>query len=339
MAGITHLEQFQQPALQALVDITAQEAPLTLADEFLPTVQTFDRKFAYDIIENNNFIAEYMGYGAEPPVVDRNVLASRAGEIAYFGLKHIMTYEELQALNEARNDAEHSAAIDATTVTSVDLVKGALKLIQLAKMEALTKGRFEATGNIKVAFNYGIPTANKVVWNTGADLNTDTFDVVGALLTEVGKYSDLNGQNPDVMWVSREIMARLLKNKTIIAEAGREITATRVNNQQLNGVLDAYGLPPIKVIQERTMAYKDNFTGARVVKEFMPSNRIVMLGKGRGNEYKLGPTLENEFKPGIFMEAYDKKEPIQSIIRTVGAGFPILETPSLVHHIDAFTPA
>ncbi|MCK1982224.1 MULTISPECIES: major capsid protein [Peribacillus] len=339
MAGITHLEEFQKPALQALVDITTEEAPLSIADEFIPTVTTFNRRFAYDIIENNNFIAEYMGYGAEPPVVDRNAIASKAGEIAYFGLKHIMTYEELQALNEARNDAEHRAAIDATTVTSVDLVKGSLKLIQLAKMEALTKGRFEAQGNIKVAFNYDIPAENKKVWTTGADLDTVDFDVVGGLMAEVDKYVALNGQLPEVMWISREIQARLLRNQTIIAEAGRESTATRVSVEQLNGVLDTYGLPPIRVIQERTTSYKDNFTGQKVVKEFMPANRIVMLGKGRGNEYKLGPTLENNFKPGIYMDAYDKKEPIQSVIRTVGAGFPILETPSLIHHIDAFTIA
>ncbi|MGE7650488.1 major capsid protein [Peribacillus frigoritolerans] len=339
MAGITHLEEFQKPALQALVDITTEEAPLTIADEFIPTVTTYNRRFAYDIIENNNFIAEYMGYGAEPPVVDRNVIASKAGEIAYFGLKHILTYEELQALNEARNDAEHRAAIDSTTVTSVDLVKGSLKLIQLAKMEALTKGRFEATGNVKVAFNYDIPAENKKIWTTGADLDTVDFDVVGGLMAEVDKYVALNGQLPEVMWISREIQARLLRNQTIIAEAGRESTATRVSVEQLNGVLDTYGLPPIRVIQERTTAYKDNFTGQRVVKEFMPANRIVMLGKGRGNEYKLGPTLENNFQPGIFMDAYDKKEPIQSVIRTVGAGFPVLETPSLIHHIDAFTIA
>lgn len=338
MAGITHLKQFQKPALRGLVDQTMAEAPLTLADRFLPTETTFDRRFAYDIIKNNSFVAEYIGYGAEPPVVDRNALASKSGEIAYFGLKHILTYEELQSINEYRSDEEHAAMIDKLTVKAVDLLNGSRKLINLAKMEALTKGRFEPAGNIKVGFTYEIPAENKVAWTAGSDLNTASFDVIGALMTEVDKYVAANGKTPDVMWISRELNAKLLRNANIIVEAGRPSGSTRVSQEELDAVLTSFDLPPIQVIGERKTTWKDTYTDALITREFMPVNRIVMLSEGAG-EYLLGPTLENDFKPGLFMEAYDKKEPIQSVIRTVGAGFPILEKPSLVHHIDAYTPA
>jgi len=338
MAGITHLEQFQEPALRALVDLTAEEAPITLADQFLPTEQTYNRRFAYDIIQNSSFVAEYMGYGAEPPVVDRNVLAAKSGEIAYFGLKHILTYEELQSINEARNNAEQAAAIDATTVKAVDLLNGSYKLMNIAKMEALTKGRFEAQGNIKVGFNYDIPAENKKAWAPGADLNTADFDFIGYLTEEVDKYVAANGQIPEVMWISRELNAKILRNANVILEAGRPAGALRVSQEELNAVLNEFGLPPVQVIQQRSTSWKDPFSDAVITKEFMPANRIVMLSRGTG-KYLLGPTLEKNFQPGLHLEAYDKKEPIQSVIRTVGAGFPILETPSLVHHIDAYTPA
>ena len=339
MTGITHLEQFQQPALRGLVDQSMQDAPLTLADRFLPTETTYNRRFAYDIIKNNSFLAAYIGYGAEPPVVDRNAIASKSGEIAYFGLKDIVTYEELQAINEARNSAERNATIDALTVKAIDLLNGSRKLMNIAKMEALTKGTFTYNGNnVKAGFTYDIPAENKVAWTAGSDLNTAEFDVIGALMTEVDKYVAANGKTPDVMWVSRELNAKLLRNANVIVEAGRPSGSTRVSQDELNAVLDAFGLPPIQIIADRNATYQDNYTGNIVSREVMPVNRIVMLSEGTG-KYLLGPTLENNFQPGLFLDAYDKKEPIQSVMRTVGAGFPILEAPSLVHHIDAYTPA
>lgn len=338
MAGLGHLPEFQKPALRALVDMTEEAAPETWADAYLPTETTYNRKFAYEIIKNQNFIAAYMGYGAEPPVVDRNAIADKAGEIAYFGLKHILTYEELQAINEARNNHEQRDAIDKLLIKTVDLLSGSHRLINLAKIEALTKGRFEAAGNIKATFDYQLPDENKVALAPGNDFDEADFDIVGFLTDQVDSYVELNGQEPDEMIVSRELNAKLLRNANIVIEAGRPAGTTRVNQEQLKEVFSAYDLPPIRVIGKRTMSWKDNFTDQTITREFMPANRIVMLGKGVNNKYLLGPTLENNFQPGLFLEAYDKKEPIQSIIRTVGAGFPILETPSLIKHIDAYTP-
>lgn len=337
MAGILHLEQFQEPALRALVDLTAEETPLTMADAFLPTETTFNRRFAYDIIQNQSFIAEYMGYGDEPAVVDKGLIGEKSGEIALFGLQHILTYEELQSIAEARSTGEHNAAIDALTVKAVDLLNANSKLMNLAKMEALTKGRFEATGNVKVALDYGIPAANKKVWAPGADLNTADFDFIGYLTDEVDKYVVANGKVPETMWISREINAKLLRNKNIILESGREVGAIRASQKDLDAVLDSFGLPSVTVIGQRSTGWKDTYTDTYITKEFLPVNRIVMLSKGVG-KYLLGPTLENNFKPGIYLKAEDLQHPIRSIIQTFGAGLPILETPSLVHHIDAYTP-
>lgn len=338
MAGITHLEVFQKPALKALVDLTEQDVNETIADRFLPTVSTYDRRFAYDIIKNNQYIAAYIGYGAEPPVVDRNAVASKMGEIAYFGLKDIVTYEELQSINEARNDAEQAAIIEKITVKNIDLLNGLRKLMFVAKMEALTRGTHSYDhNNVKVNFDFGIPEGNKVALSVGQDLDTPDFDVIGMLDEHVQKYVEANGKAPDVMWVSRELNQKLLRNAVVIAEAGRAAGATRASQAEVNAVFEAYGLPPVQVITDRFVQYKDIYTGDIVRKEVMPVNRIVMLSEGVG-EYLLGPTLENNFQPGLFLEAYDKKEPIQSILRAVGAGFPAPEKISFVYHIDAYTP-
>ena len=101
-------------------------------------------------------------------------------------------------------------------------------------------------------------------------------------------------------------------------------------------MLGGFGLPPIQVVTDRKVTVKDIYTGNDEVIEFMPANRIVMLSEGIG-EFLLGPTVENDFQPGIVLEAKDKDEPIQSILRAVAAGFPALEKPSLIFHADVYT--
>ena len=81
-----------------------------------------------------------IGYGSEPPVVDRDAVASMSGEIAKMGLKYIATESELLALHQARNNGEKSAMVERLTVKGLDLVEAISRRIDVIKMEALTKG-------------------------------------------------------------------------------------------------------------------------------------------------------------------------------------------------------
>ena len=343
MPGITHLEEFQQPALRALVDLTEETAEETFADTYLPTVPTFNRQFAYDIVKTNEYIAAYIGFGTEPPYIDRDAVASRMGEIAYFGLGDIVTYEELQAIHEARNNAEFTAIIDAITVKNVKILNGLRRLMYLAKMEALFKGEHiftKADGEKnQVRFEFGIPAENKVALTVGNDFDSAAFDAVGFLMTQVEAYKDANGgKAPEVMIGSAEIRGKLMRNANIITEAGRPEGSTRVSVAELNQVLANFSLPAFTVIDERTVRYKQNGSTATVTKEVVPVNRLTFLSRGVG-EYLQGPTLENNFQPGLYLEAKDKDDPIRSTLRGVGAGFPAPTQPSLIFHMDVYTPA
>ncbi|KQL57231.1 MULTISPECIES: major capsid protein [Bacillaceae] len=338
MPGITHLEEFQQPALRALVDESEQDAPISFADRFLPTENVFSRNFAGDIIKTNNFLAGYIGKGSEPPTVDRNEIASYMGEIAQFGLQDIVTYSEIEALHEAQNNARYQDAIDRITVRAVDIVDATRRLIQLAKAEALCKGELSTNRNkIKFDFDFGIPAENKVALTGGNDFSSPDFDILGFLEEQVQAYSDLNRRLPETMLMSRQVLQMMLKNEQIIAEAGRSEGSNRASQANLNNVLQEFGLPSIEVVLDRAITYKDNETSDTLSNEFLPVNRIVMASSGAG-KYLLGPTLENNFQPGILLTAEDKKKPVMSVVETVGAGFPVLENPFLVKHLDVFTP-
>lgn len=338
MAGITHLEEFKKPALRGLIDATVESAVPTLADAFMPDDQIFSTTFAYDIIKKSNHIAAMIGYGSEPPVVDRDAVASKMGELAKMGLKYIATEEELLALNQARSDSEASAMVDRLTVKAVDLVKALQLRVNVSKMEALTKGTFTYNKNgVKIVVDYGIPSNHKVAL-TGANMwSVTTVDVIGNLLEWAAIYEASNGKQPDVILVSREVQALLLKNVTIIAEArGLNSGGTRVSVDELNSVLGGYGLPPVQIVVNRKVTVKDIYTGADEVIEFMPQNRVVFASAGVGN-FLYGPTVENDYQPGIDLRAYDKFEPIESVIRVAAAGFPIVNTPSLLFHADVVT--
>lgn len=336
MAGITHLKEFQKPALRGLVDASVQDAVPTLGDRFLPNANTYSNTFSYDIIKTNKYIGAMIGYGSEPPVVDRDAVASKMGEIAKMGLKYIATEEELLALHQARNEGEKSAMVDKLTLKGVDLVQAIQRRIGVIKMEALTKGNFAYNKNgVKVNVDFGVPAEHKVALTDGADWDVADRDVIADLLGWVATYEATNGQSPSVILMSREAQAKLLRNNIIITEAGRPAGSTRVSERELNEVLGGFGLPPVQIVADRKVTVKDVYTGNDEVIEFFPANRVVMLSEGIG-EFLLGPTVENEFQPGIALEAKDKDEPIQSILRAVAAGFPALEKPSLIFHADVY---
>lgn len=339
MAGITYLKEFQEPALRGLVDALENEkkdAP-ALGDRFLPDDRIYSTTFAYDIIKKSNHIAAMIGYGAEPPVVDRDAVASKMGEVAKMGLKYIATEEELLALNQARNNGEKQAMIEKLLTKGADLVKAVQRRVDVAKMEAIAKGKFEYNKNgVKIVVDYNIPAENKKVLTGQNTWANPEHDVIGDLIEWDRQYTETNGKQADLILMTRETQALLLKNTVIVTEArGKDSGATRVSVDELNSVLGGYGLPPIQVLTHTQVTVKDIYTGQDEVIEFFPKNRVVFVAEGLGN-FVYGPTVENNFEPGIVLQAKDKDEPIQSILRVAAAGFPIVEAPSLLLHADVF---
>lgn len=337
MAGIKHLEQFQADSLRGIVDETVESAVPTLADRYLPNAEIYSRTFAYDIIKTNQHIAAMIGYGAEAPIIDRDAVARMHGEIAKMGLKHVVTEEELLAINEARNSGEQSAMVERLIKKGIDLVTGIQRRINVIKMEAIAKGTFVYDKNgVKVDIDFGIPAEHKLgVSDLSAAWDTPDADIIGDLLDAVKTYEDNNGQAPEDILVSREIMAQLQKNPLIVAESGRPEGALRTSQAEVVDVLTSYGLPSLTVVTDRKVTVKKLDEDGYETIEFMPVNRVVFASSNVG-EFLVGITVENNFQPGIALTAHDNDEPIVSTLKAVAAGFPALERPELIMHIDVF---
>lgn len=337
MAGITHFEEFQKPTLRGLVDESLQERVPTLGDRFLPNMNVYSTEVAYDIIKTSKYIAPMIGYGAEPPIVDRDEV-SRAlrGEVGKMGIKHVVTEEELLKLNQSRSEAENRGLIDALTVSGLKLLDAIQRRVDVMKMEALTKGTFtHVKNNVKINVDFGIPAEHKIALTSGADFDDPDRDVIQDLLDFTAVYEDTNGLMPTTALISRQAFAKLTKNNVIIAEVGRE-NIRRASEAEVQAVMDFHGLPRFTIVGDRKTTVRNIYDDGSTVIEFMPENRIVFLSEGIG-DFMYAPTVENDFEPGPVLLAYDNHNPIYSAMEAIAAGFPAVRNPYLIMHADVYT--
>lgn len=339
MAGITHIAELKEPVLKALATEVDKEA-LEIQDDilnFVPDEPIYDLEFAANVVRSSSQMAGMIGFGAEPPVRDKDEVARVLGDIAKFGGKDIVTEVELLKLHNPRNNQEFQAIVDRITANGAKMVQETRDRMNVAKLQLLTTGKVSFdNNNVKVDLDFSeyIPAEQKIAL-TGADTwaNPD-HDVIGDLLEWNNTYEANNGKQADAIYMTRKVQALLLKNAVIVNEAsGANSGRTRVSNDELNSVLGGYGLPPVRLVKKTSARVKPYGAANFETIEFFPENRVLFVSNGAAN-FKLGPTVENNYQPGIVLQAYDKFEPIQSILRTAAAGFPVLEQPSLVLYAD-----
>src|SRR5690625_3094129 len=339
MAGITHIAELKPESLGRLAKEVDKHA-LEIQDDilgFLPDEDHYDLEFAYNVVKTTSQMGAMIGFGSEPPIRDRDEVAKRMGEIAKDGWKDIITENELLKLHNPRNDGEFKALVEAITANGAKMVKETRDRINVSKLQAIGTGRVSYDDNnvkIEIDFTQDMPEEHKVVLtgdNTWANAN---HDVIGDLIAWNNQYEETNGKQADAIYMTRKIQALLLKNSVIVNEAaGANSGRVRVSNDELNSVLGGYGLPPVRLIKKTHANVKSPLTGEVEKVDLFPENRVLFISSGAGS-FKLGPTVENNFQPGIVLQAYDKNEPIQSILRTAAAGFPVLEQPSLLLFAD-----
>lgn len=340
MAGITHIAELKPESLGRLAKEVDRQA-LEIQDDilgFLPDEPIYDLEFAYNVVKTTSQMGAMIGFGAEPPVRDRDEVAKRMGEIAKFGWKDIVTENELLKLHNPRNDAEFKALVDAITANGAKMVKETRDRINVSKLQALATGQVTYDDNnvkITIDFTEDMPAEHKIVLTGDNTWANPEHDVIGDLMEWNNQYVETNGKKADVIYLTRKLQALLLKNAVIVNEVAGTANSgrVRVSNEELNTVLGAYGLPPVRLIAKTSANVKSPITGQVNKIDLFPENRVLFVSKGAGT-FKLGPTVENNFQPGIVLQAYDKFEPIQSILRTAAAGFPVIENPGLLLYAD-----
>src|SRR5690625_4341464 len=340
MAGITHIAELKEPALRGIVEevdkakLETQEAVLN----FLPDEYTYDQEFAYDVISRTSQIGAMIGIGSEPPSRATDPVARGTGELAKCGWKGIVAEHGLLKLRSQRDDGEYKALADKLVANEATIVSELRDRIKVTKMQAISTGKVEYDDNnvkVNIDFTEDMPAEHKVVLTGDNTWANPEHDVIGDLIAWNEQYEDTNGKQADTIFMTRQTQALLLKNTVIVNEAAGVANSGRgrVSVDELNSVLGGYGLPSITIVRKTKANVKNTYTGEVETIELFPENRVIFVSSGVG-KFLLGPTVENNFQPGIVLQAYDKLEPIQSILRAAAMGFPIIENPNLLLYAD-----
>src|SRR5699024_10350329 len=149
------------------------------------------------------------------------------------------------------------------------------------------------------------------------------------------KYQEENGKQAYKINMPRKSLALLLKNARISNEASGigNSGRTRISNEEITTVLSTDGLTSITDVKNTEARTKKPATDEFERVELFPEGRVIFIYLDVG-KFLMGPAVENNFQPGIVLEAKDMDEPIQSILRAVAMGFPIIEKPSLLLYAD-----
>src|SRR5690625_2522257 len=340
MAGITHIAELKEPALRGIVEevdkakLETQEAVLN----FLPEEDTYDQEFAYNVSSKTSQIGAMIGIGNEPPIQDKYAVARSMVKLAKLGWKDIVTDNDRLKRHNPQYEGDYKAMIDALVADGGTIVSELRDRINVTKMQAISTGKVVYDDNnvkVNIDFTEDMPAENKIVLTGDDTWANPEHDVIGDLLAWDQQYQDTNGKQADTIFMTRQTQSLLLKNAVIVNEAAGVANSGRgrVSVDELNSVLGGYGLPTITIVKKTKANVKNTYTGEVETIELFPENRVIFVSQGVG-KFLLGPTVENNFQPGIVLQAYDKFEPIESILRAVAMGFPIIENPNLLLFAD-----
>lgn len=321
-----HLEEFQREEFQGYIETVPPKRQFALASMF-PTKQVFDVEFAYNVISGGyGQMASITGFDSGAPLRDKDVLARMTGELAKVQHGYRLTEKELLMFNRPRMEAEKKQAVDSVYDQTDKLVNGVYDREEWMRAKAVYSGAIDYTeddAKIVVDFGLSAPIVVATAWTT------ETADILGDLKGAVEKFKDdNNGELPAEMHISSAVETMMLKNAGIKAQIyGNSTDGRIVTRDQLTGLFTSLEIPGFKVISDRVK-------GANGVEPLMPSNLVVMIADNLGHTL-IGPTVENNYEPGIYVipEIKETNPPRQEVY--VGESvFPALERPSAIVRID-----
>jgi hypothetical protein len=321
-----HLDEFQREEFQGYVESVppAQTYPLA---RFYPDKPVFDTEFAYNVVSGGyGQMASITAWDAGAPLRDKDVLARMTGELGKMQHSFRLTEKELLMYNRPRMEEEQKQVVQAVYDNTDKLVYGTYDREEWLRAKATYEGALTYDENgVVLDIDFLIPAENKIAvttaWASGVEVLAD-------LQLAVQAFKDANnGEAPAEMHMSGRVESLLLQNSQIKSQVYGNATDGRiVTSEQLRGVFNALDIPNYVVVNRRVR-------GDAGMEDLMPNDRIVFVADQLGRTLQ-GPTVENDYKPGVYVipQIQETNPPRQDVF--VGkASFPALERPSAIVHL------
>lgn len=319
-----------------------------ILNRFLPDRQINDFEAAIEQVTRTNRAAQFRAWDTETPVGQRDAFQRSKVKLPPLGIKTpIGEYERLMLERIRTGGDNRDGYIEAIYADAEINTKSVYNRMELARGDVLVDGKFTLTGEngLTLEADFGVPAGNLVtagtVWSDAANSTP-----LQNLKTWVDSYIDLNGERPGRILTSTRVVNNLLLNAEIRAlffQGGAPVgTPNLITPQQLNTVLQAYGLPPIE-----TYDTKIEVDGANT--RVIPDDRLIMLPSdasalgftawgitAEALELAGGqnPGLLFNQLPGLIGVVMKEGDPVRIWTKVGAVGMPLITNPRLLMVAD-----
>jgi len=281
--------------------------------------------------------ALYRAWDTPAPFTKRQGMSRFRGELAPVSRQIALSEEEFLRLRALQSNGRQADLVNAIYSDAERMVRSVQARIELARGQLLVTGTFALNENgLNVTADFGMPGTHKP---TAATLWTNpAADILGDLLTWTQLYVDDTGTVPGVMLMSRTVLGYMYLNTAMRqAAAFAGTTPSRINNETIDAIFAANGLPPIEIYDTKVRV---NGTNTSVI----GTNKVLLLpspgAEPMGNTF-YGVTAEalkfqskgyitQEEMPGIVACIHETESPIQTFTLATAVAVPALPNPKLV---------
>jgi hypothetical protein len=287
-------------------------------------------------------VAEYRAFDTPATMTGRQGWNRLRGELAPVSREIPLGEEEMLRLRAIRETGADTALLNQIYDDAESMTRAVQMRIEMARAQVLYTGAFTLAENgLILTADFGMsgthkPTAGTVWSNAAAPILTD-------LLAWTQLYVDDNGSEPAMILMSRQALGYFYTNTQMLgAAAFAGTTPSRLNNEMVDAILAANGLPPITLYDVKARV---NGVQTRLI----PANRVLLLPDP---SEPLGAThygitaeairlaskgmIEQSSMPGIVAVQLENDSPVQSSVLATAIAVPVMPNPDLVIAATAF---
>jgi hypothetical protein len=281
--------------------------------------------------------AEYRAYDAESPIGGRKGIQRVTGELPPISRKiRLGEYDRLRQRRDPNALIRNGLLTDSETMSRQVAAR-----IELARGDALVNGSVTINENgVAATADFGRSGAHSV---TAATLWSDTANAkpLEDLLSWQDTYTDTNGVPPGAIVFSRPVLGYVLRNAELRSDAATVAgTPSIITQTVLTALLQAHGLPPFYVVDERVSVVGTSTrvipaTVALLLPEPVDPNDEAGTQLGATMWGTTAESLDPSYQlaegdePGLVAGVYSTQDPIALWTKAAGIALPVAANPDL----------
>lgn len=284
--------------------------------------------------------AEYRAWDTQPTMTGRQGMTRIRGELIPVSRQIPLGEEEMLRLRAIRETGAETALLRQIFDDAERMVRSVQMRIEMARAQVLYTGKFTLSENgMNMEADFGMSVSHKPT--AAASWAVSTTDILSDMLTWTQLYVDDNGVEPGVMMMSRQVLSYLYTNDEFLAAAGfAGTTPARLNNEMIDAVLAANGLPPVILYDTKARV---NGVSTRLI----PADKVLFLppqGEPLGATHygitaeaiKLAGKgmLSASEMPGVVAVVLENDNPVQTFTLGTAIAVPVLPNPDLIIAAD-----